>query len=220
MPGGITRSRAGRQIHEGTHAMSSDPSTPESNPSNSTQPSPSPAQPEGAVSTPLPSNVPAVVAGGQRWLIPVLAGVAGLVVGVAATAGVFLSVDAADARKADAAATAAAEAEAEAEAAKLAILGDAVDTCKVANATGFLLGDGGMTLTFDMKGKDQSTGAAMTDIACVLAELDVPTSVVSHMDQTTSMDGRQSESWENLEVSWSYHPDRGMDGVITVVESK
>ena len=200
--------------------MSNDPSTPESNPINPAQPPASPAQPEGAVSTPLPSSVPAVVAGGQRWLIPVLAGVAGLVVGVAATAGVFLSVDAADARKADAAATAAAEAEAEAEAAKLAILGDAVDTCKVANATGFLLGDGGMTLTFDMKGKDQSTGAAMTDIACVLAELDVPTSVVSHMDQTTSMDGRQSESWENLEVSWSYHPDRGMDGVITVVESK
>ena len=208
-----------RYTKERTQCLAT-PARPNQTPSNSTQPSPSPAQPEGAVSTPLPSNVPAVVAGGQRWLIPVLAGVAGLVVGVAATAGVFLSVDAADARKADAAATAAAEAEAEAEAAKLAILGDAVDTCKVANATGFLLGDGGMTLTFDMKGKDQSTGAAMTDIACVLAELDVPTSVVSHMDQTTSMDGRQSESWENLEVSWSYHPDRGMDGVITVVESK
>lgn len=200
--------------------MSNDPSTPESNPSTPAESPAFPAQPEGAASTPLPSNGPAVVAGAQRWLIPVLAGVAGLLVGVAATAGVFLSVDAADARKADAAAAASAEAEVEAEAAKLAILGDAVDTCKVANATGFLLGDGGMTLTFDMKGKGQSTGAAMTDIACVLAELDVPTSLVSHMDQTTSMDGRQSETWDNLEVSWSYHPDRGMDGVITVVESK
>lgn len=200
--------------------MSNDSSTPESNPSNPAESPAFPAQPEGAASTPLASNVPAVVAGGQRWLIPVLAGVAGLVVGVAATAGIFLSVDAADARKADAAATAAAEAEAATEAAKLAILGDAVATCGVTETTSFLLGDGGTSLTFDMKGEEQLSGARITDIYCVLAELDVPTSVVSHMDQTTSMDGRQSESWENLEVSWSYHPDRGMDGVITVVESK
>lgn len=219
MPGGITRSRAGRQKREGTHVMSNDPSTPESNPSTPAESPAFPAQPEGAASTPLASNVPAVVAGGQRWLIPVLAGVAGLVVGVAATAGVSLSIDAANAREADAAASAAAEAEAEAEAAKLAILGDAVETCGVANATGFLMGDGGTSLTFDMKGDDQLTGANILDIYCVLGELAIPASVSSHMGQTTSMDGRQSATWDNLEISWSYHPDRGMDGVVTVVGS-
>lgn len=32
------------------------------------------------------------------------------------------------------------------------------------------------------------------------------------------MDGRQTETWNNLELSWSYHPDRGADFVVTLEE--
>ena len=33
---------------------------------------------------------------------------------------------------------------------------------------------------------------------------------------TTSIDGRQTESWDGITIEWSYHPDRGSDMVITL----
>ena len=93
---------------------------------------------------------------------------------------------------------------------------NAVDACNLEGASGFELADGNTTLTFDMRGDDELTGASYTDISCIFAGLAMPSSVSSHIDQTTSMDGRQTETWGDLTVSWSYHPDRGLDGVLTV----
>lgn len=83
---------------------------------------------------------------------------------------------------------------------------------------GFFLGDDGRSLTFDMQGEDELSGASATDIYCVFSALDMPASVDSHVGQTTSMDGRQSATWDNIEIQWSYHPDRGLDGVLTVMD--
>ena len=77
--------------------------------------------------------------------------------------------------------------------------------------------DDGATLTFDHRGEDEYTGGDIADIMCVFGELDMPSRISTHMGQTTSMDGRQSATWDDLEIQWSYHPDRGMDGMITVV---
>lgn len=84
------------------------------------------------------------------------------------------------------------------------------------NPDGLDVLDGGSTLTFDMEGEDEVSGASIDDIVCVLLELAVPSSIVANMEQTTAMDGRQSGTWDDFEMTWSYHPDRGMDGVITV----
>lgn len=46
---------------------------------------------------------------------------------------------------------------------------------------------------------------------CTLEELDGPDSVLSKMESTTAMMGRQSDDWDDFEVSWSYHPDNGLD---------
>jgi hypothetical protein len=144
-----------------------------------------------------------------RWVLPVATGVAGLLLGIAGTAGVSAVRAAADERAATKAAAAALES-------RRAVLTTAVGSCNATGATGLALGDGGTTLTFDMQGKDESTGASIKDIACIFAALHIPANVTSHIDQTTSMDGRQSESWDDITVSWSYHPDRGLDGVLTV----
>lgn len=141
----------------------------------------------------------------RRWLLPTITGVAGLVVGGAVVSAVISGTAAADGRAADEAA--------------VAVLGDAVDACEVRGASGFVLGDGGLSLTIDNKGEDDVVGADFLDISCVFGALAMPASVSSHVGQTTSMDGRQTAEWDNLELQWSYHPDRGMDGVITVVES-
>ena len=83
-------------------------------------------------------------------------------------------------------------------------------------STGIDLNDRGCSLTFDSKGEKDLTGANSSDIVCLLAALKVPSSVASHIDQTTSMDGRQTETWDRITISWSYHPSRGFDGVISV----
>ena len=92
-------------------------------------------------------------------------------------------------------------------------LRDAVEACDVDE--GFVVGDGGKSLTIDNKGDEDYSGASIQDIVCVLNDIDVPDYVVSNMSQITSMDGRQSDSWDSFTFQYSYHPDRGLDGVIT-----
>jgi hypothetical protein len=49
---------------------------------------------------------------------------------------------------------------------------------------------------------------------CVLEELDAPASTVSLVESTNSTMGRQTDSWDGFEASWSYHPDSGLDMTI------
>ena len=105
-----------------------------------------------------------------------------------------------------------------AETALKALLPDAVRSCK-ADTEYAVTGDGGLSLTIDNKGKeDYLGGLATTAMMCIFNDLNIPTAVTAHMQQTTSMDGRQTEAWDSIEVSWSYHPDRGMDSVVSVID--
>lgn len=54
-----------------------------------------------------------------------------------------------------------------------------------------------------------------TDLACVLVELGAPQSLVANIDSTTALMGRQTEEADGLEYSWSYHPDNGLNMVIS-----
>jgi len=95
------------------------------------------------------------------------------------------------------------------------ILTAAAEAC--GSPTGVTVEDDGVTLTFDHRGEDEVTGGDIIDIMCVFTELDMPSRISTHMGQTTSLDGRQSAEWDELEIQWSYHPDRGMDGIVTAV---
>lgn len=133
-------------------------------------------------------------------MLPALTGAAGVVLGALGTVGVGAALGASQAT------------------AQQAVLTEAAEACGVESAVGFFLGDDGRSLTFDMQGEDELSGASATDIYCVFSALDMPASVDSHVGQTTSMDGRQSATWDNIEIQWSYHPDRGLDGVLTVMD--
>lgn len=74
--------------------------------------------------------------------------------------------------------------------------------------------DGGDTLILDHKGEDDLIGLDYEQFACALQELDVSSSVVSKMDNTRALDGQQSASWGDYEITWSYHPDSGLDAII------
>ena len=80
--------------------------------------------------------------------------------------------------------------------------------------------DDGKTLVLDGKGRQDATGVEMMTIAAVLASLNVPESVTAHMDSTRALDGQQTDSWSTSEgtkvnARWTYHPDSGMNLILT-----
>lgn len=109
------------------------------------------------------------------------------------------------------------EAVLESEAARLdGLLTSAFESC--GGPEGIEVTDAGRTMLFDVEGDDEYSGASIDDLACMLFDLDIPDSTIANMEQTTSMDGRQSDEWDDFGITWSYHPDRGLDGVITVID--
>ena len=92
---------------------------------------------------------------------------------------------------------------------------DAYSSCNLGSKTGANLGDGGATLTLDGKGEEDSTGLALTDLVCPLVALKTPDSVISNMDSTRALDGTQTATWDGIKATWRYHPDSGMEVVLT-----
>jgi hypothetical protein len=77
--------------------------------------------------------------------------------------------------------------------------------------------DDGRTIIVDGEGAEQS-GAPMEAIASLVTALEMPTSIVTKIENTRALDGTQSDSWDGIEVSWSYHPDTGIDMVLELTE--
>jgi hypothetical protein len=48
-------------------------------------------------------------------------------------------------------------------------------------------------------------------LRCVVAKADVPGAVLARMEGTRALDGRQEAEWDNYVISWTFHPDDGMD---------
>lgn len=155
-----------------------------------------------AAETPLVRQV-----GRPRWVWIVAAAAAGAVVGSGLTLGIQSMLVPTEA-------TSAIEPSAGVQLKEDTRLVDAFDSCGAEG--GLQLSDGNRTLTFDSEGEEDYGGLQFSHFACLLAALDTPARVVSHIDQTTAMDGRQSETWNGLTMEWSYHPDRGADGVISL----
>jgi hypothetical protein len=97
---------------------------------------------------------------------------------------------------------------------------DALGACEVPDSTffpelGASIKDDGKTLILNHKGEEEKLGLSIDDFACVLLKLELPSSITAKMDSTRAMDGRQSGSWDDFEISWAYHPDDGLDTIIT-----
>lgn len=58
---------------------------------------------------------------------------------------------------------------------------------------------------------DFSASSAWTMIQEANKELGLPDSVLTKMGQTRAMDGRQTHTTDELTVSWTYHPDQGLE---------
>lgn len=58
---------------------------------------------------------------------------------------------------------------------------------------------------------DHTDYEAYLAIMSINEALGLPESVLNRMNQTRSLDGVQSYSTDDLEIMWSYHPDRGLE---------
>lgn len=78
----------------------------------------------------------------------------------------------------------------------------------------FRLGDEGNSVTVTGFGGTQA--AVLTNIMavmCVAGETDAPDTLTSKIEQTRPVDGKQSETWGDVEMSWSYDAKTGLSAI-------
>ncbi|CAB4137801.1 hypothetical protein UFOVP325_99 [uncultured Caudovirales phage] len=88
----------------------------------------------------------------------------------------------------------------------------AYDTCGA--PAGITVSDGGKSLIIDGMGEEDYSGANIYDTACVVGAIGTPSYIISNMETTNSLMGRQSDEFDGIAISWSYHPDNGLDVVV------
>ncbi|MBO0900224.1 hypothetical protein J1G42_08480 [Cellulomonas sp. zg-ZUI222] len=89
-------------------------------------------------------------------------------------------------------------------------LADAHDRCGAG-----VLGDGGRSLRLDGRGALTHSGEVTEDdMRCVALGVELPDRTWTAMLGTTPEQGRQVESWDGIEASWTHDPDLGLDVVL------
>lgn len=78
------------------------------------------------------------------------------------------------------------------------------------------LASDGLSITVDSKNEYDYT--SLLDILTIITKLKLPDSLYDAMVSTNSLMGRQSETYNAWNVSWSYHPDNGLDVIFKLVE--
>lgn len=76
------------------------------------------------------------------------------------------------------------------------------------------LASDGSYLTIDTKPNDtyySKEDEALQSIVSVNAALNLPDSLIQKISKTRAIDGVQSETYDQIEASWSYHPDNGLE---------
>ncbi len=109
-----------------------------------------------------------------------------------------------------------AQAEAEAEAAFEALkdkLEEADNACVSGKVS---LASDRMSLSVDSKDKNDT--AALMDILTIIEILELPDSVFDEMCNTTALMGKQNAQYGDFDISWSYHPDNGLDVIFKIAQ--
>ena len=95
---------------------------------------------------------------------------------------------------------------------------EALTLCEALDAPGITFAEDGQSLNFDDKGKEDFSGGDFSDLQCLLEKLSAPSTVLARMYQTNSSMGVQDAEWDGISISWTYHPDRGMDANFEIVK--
>ena len=77
--------------------------------------------------------------------------------------------------------------------------------------TGVSVSDEGKTISVDTMGEEEYSGASYGDLVCIINAVGTPTYIYDGIMSVRAMDGRQTQEFDDFTVSYSYHPDHGMD---------
>ncbi len=94
----------------------------------------------------------------------------------------------------------------------------ALDRCGLAGEPGAAVGDEGQSLTLDTSGEDDLGGISFTNLECMISALDIPDAVESRILATRALDGVQDATYDEVSLSWSYHPDSGMTLIVSLAQ--
>jgi hypothetical protein len=158
--------------------------------------------------------MPAASGGSQAGRQRLWSGIAGLLIVILLAGAVGFVIGRGSGKRAaiEAAAAAASSSAAASSAAKESRLEEAYHGCHGADPGSNLeLTDGGQTIVVDTGSKYGDT----TGMNCVLITLETPQSIEAQIRSTTAMMGLQDAEHDGLQYSWSYHPDNGVNMVIT-----
>lgn len=78
------------------------------------------------------------------------------------------------------------------------------------------LSSDGRSIVVDSISKYDTEG--IIDIMKIIDALELPDSLYSEMVSTNALMGRQTETFGDIQVSWSYHPDNGLDAIFKLVD--
>lgn len=92
-------------------------------------------------------------------------------------------------------------------------LKNAIDDCESDGTT--LSSDGESIIVNAKNGYDYTSDV---DIVTIIAALGLPDSLGEEMASTNALMGRQTETYDDYEVSWSYHPDNGLDAIFKYID--
>lgn len=91
---------------------------------------------------------------------------------------------------------------------------------------GVEVSDNGLSLSVDMMGEEDWSGAPYTAVDCIIQRTEITSFIEDNIYNTNALAGRQSDTYEivlggegtdwaetvfEIEVQWSYHPDNGLD---------
>lgn len=107
-------------------------------------------------------------------------------------------------------------ADVEREKEKQSAIGKMISVCSKCKSKGTSLSSDKKSIMVDSDGKFDFD--ATEDVMVIIDYLGLPDSLFDEMCQTNALMGRQTETYDCYEVSWSYHPDNGLDVVFKLVD--
>jgi hypothetical protein len=84
----------------------------------------------------------------------------------------------------------------------------AYDSC--GTPSGVSVSDNGTTISVDTIGEEEYSGASYSDLVCVINGVETPSYIYDGIMSVRAMDGRQTQEFDGIVVSYSFHPDHGM----------
>lgn len=81
---------------------------------------------------------------------------------------------------------------------------------KCGTPSGVSVLDNGTTLSIDMMGTDDYTGASLSDAQCIIDAVNTPSYIVDNIYNTNAVSGRQHDEWNGIAVTYSYSESNGL----------